>query len=248
MLNKYGIGLEQVRTAIAATNANTPKGQIVGRQPALGNRRERSAAEGGRLRAADRRVSQRRAGPRFATSARADDSVEDIRTAGYVNGKPAVMVIVFRQPGANIIETVDGVRAVLPQREGRHLRRRSTSTSSSTRRRRSARRCATSSARCSSRSMLVDPRGVCLPAQPADGADSERRRAAVAHRHVRRHVSARLQPRQPLADGADDLHRLRRRRRDRRDREHHAVSASRARRRSKRRSRARRKSASRCCR
>ena len=51
----------------------------------------------------------------------------------------------------------------------------------------------------------------------------ERRRAAVARRHVRRHVSARLQPRQPVADGADHLDRLRRRRRHRGDREHHAL-------------------------
>ncbi len=48
-------------------------------------------------------------------SGQAEDSVEDVRTAGYVNGKPAVMVIVFRQPGANIINTVDGVREVLPR-------------------------------------------------------------------------------------------------------------------------------------
>ena len=45
------------------------------------------------------------------------DSVEDLRAAGFVNGKPAVMVIVFRQPGANIIETVDNVRELLPQLE-----------------------------------------------------------------------------------------------------------------------------------
>jgi multidrug efflux pump len=43
------------------------------------------------------------------------DSVEDIRQAGYMDGKPAVLVIVFRQPGANIIDTVDRIRAALPQ-------------------------------------------------------------------------------------------------------------------------------------
>ncbi|HTC32614.1 MAG TPA: efflux RND transporter permease subunit, partial [Bryobacteraceae bacterium] len=45
------------------------------------------------------------------------DSVEDLRNAGYANGKPSVLVIVFRQPGANIIDTVDQIRAVLPQLE-----------------------------------------------------------------------------------------------------------------------------------
>ena len=47
-----------------------------------------------------------------------EDSVEDVRTAGLVNGKPAAMVVVFRQPAANIIGTVDRVRAVLPQMAG----------------------------------------------------------------------------------------------------------------------------------
>ena len=63
MLNKYGIGLEQVRTAIAATNANTPKGQV-----SVSNQRWEIGAndqllQGDRLRAADHRLSQRRAGP-----------------------------------------------------------------------------------------------------------------------------------------------------------------------------------------
>ena len=49
------------------------------------------------------------------TSPTSIDSVEDVRTAGFANGKPAVMVIIFRQPGANIIETVDRIRALLPQ-------------------------------------------------------------------------------------------------------------------------------------
>ena len=42
------------------------------------------------------------------------DSVEDIRTGGYANGKPAVLIIVSREPGANIIAAVDGIRALLP--------------------------------------------------------------------------------------------------------------------------------------
>ena len=43
------------------------------------------------------------------------DSVEDLRNAGYANGKPSVLVIIFRQPGANIIDTVDRIRDALPQ-------------------------------------------------------------------------------------------------------------------------------------
>ena len=54
---------------------------------------------------------------RLADVADGEDSVEDIRTTGLANGKPAVLVIIFRQPGANIIETVDRVRELLPQLE-----------------------------------------------------------------------------------------------------------------------------------
>ena len=58
------------------------------------------------------------AGVRLTDVAGVEDSVEDVRTAGLVNGKPAAMVVVFRQPAANIIGTVDRVRAVLPQMAG----------------------------------------------------------------------------------------------------------------------------------
>jgi multidrug efflux pump len=113
-LNQYGIGLEQVRSAVAATNANAPKGF-------LSNDRQRweIGANDQLLRAADYApliiAYHGGASVRLRDVGDAVDSVEDIRSAGYLNGKPAVMVIVFRQPGANIIEAVDGVRAALPQ-------------------------------------------------------------------------------------------------------------------------------------
>jgi multidrug efflux pump len=114
MLNKYGIGLDQVRTAIAATNANTPKGQI-----SVNNQRWEVGANDQLLRAVDYSpliIAYRDgAAVRIRDVGVARDSVEDIRTAGYVDGKPAVMVIIFRQPGANIIKTVDAVREVLPR-------------------------------------------------------------------------------------------------------------------------------------
>jgi multidrug efflux pump len=114
MLNSYGIGLDQVRTAIAATNANTPKGQISG-----SNQRWEIGANDQLLKAVDYSpliIAYRNGAPvRIRDVGVARDSVEDIRTAGYVNGKPAVMVIIFRQPGANIIKTVDAVREVLPR-------------------------------------------------------------------------------------------------------------------------------------
>ena len=165
---------------------------------------------------------ERRRRSASATSATRSTRVEDIRTAGYVNGKPAVMVIVFRQPGANIIDTVDSVRAVLPQLKAAISQAIDVDVVMDQ----------TTTIRASVRDVertlhdldrARDPRRLRVPAQPAHRDDSERRRAAVAHRHVRRDVPARLQPRQPVADGADDLHRLRRGRRDRRDREHHAA-------------------------
>ena len=52
---------------------------------------------------------------RIADVGEAVDAPEEIRAAGYSNGKPAILIIIFRQPGANIIDTVDGIRAALPQ-------------------------------------------------------------------------------------------------------------------------------------
>ncbi len=112
MLNKYGIGLEQVRSSVAATNSNTPKGHLSDDE-----RRWEIGANDQLLKAVDYApliVAYRNGSPvRLRDIGDAVDSVEDIRSAGYVNGKPAVMVIVFRQPGANIIQAVDGVRAAL---------------------------------------------------------------------------------------------------------------------------------------
>jgi len=51
---------------------------------------------------------------RISDVGQAQDSVEDIRNSGYANGKPSVLVIIYRQPAANIIDTVNNIRAVLP--------------------------------------------------------------------------------------------------------------------------------------
>jgi multidrug efflux pump len=114
VLNKYGLGLEQVRTAIANANANIPKGHFF-----MGPQTWRIDATDQLFKAADYRqllIAYRNGAPiRVQDVGEAVDSVEDIRNSGYVNGKPAVLVIVFRQPGANIIDTVDRVRAALPQ-------------------------------------------------------------------------------------------------------------------------------------
>ena len=112
-LNKYGIGVEDVRAAIVATNANKPKGSLENgdqRWQILANDQAKTAAE-----YLPTIVAYRNGAPvRLADIAQVNDSVQDIRNAGLVNGKPAVMLILNRQPGANIIETVDQVKKLLP--------------------------------------------------------------------------------------------------------------------------------------
>ncbi|MDA8403439.1 MAG: multidrug efflux RND transporter permease subunit [Desulfobacteraceae bacterium] len=115
-LNKYGIGLGDVRSMLSNTNANKPKGTISNED------RTWEIRANDQLRSADQYlplIVSYKAGSAIKLSDVADvhDSVEDVRTAGLVNGVPAVMLIVFRQPGANIIETVDNVRKMLPQFE-----------------------------------------------------------------------------------------------------------------------------------
>jgi multidrug efflux pump len=112
-LNKYGIGMEDVRAAIAATNANRPKGVVEDGDlhwQIYVNDQAKKAAEYLPL-----IVSYRNnAAVRLSDVADVNDSVQDLRNAGLANGKPAVLVIMYKQPGANIIETVDRVQTLLP--------------------------------------------------------------------------------------------------------------------------------------
>jgi multidrug efflux pump len=112
-LFKYGIGLEDVRAALAAANANTPKGSID-----FGGRRYQLYTNDQASKAAefhDMLIAYRNgAAVRLSDVAEVQDSVENIRNLGLANGQPAVLVILYRQPGANIIETVDRVIALLP--------------------------------------------------------------------------------------------------------------------------------------
>ncbi len=113
-LNKYGIGLEQVRTVLAAANANTPKGHF-----SDGLRMFEIGANDQLFNAVDYKplliAYHNGSAVRVSDVGDVVDSVEDLRNAGYANGKPSVLVIIFRQPGANIIDTVDRIRTVLPQ-------------------------------------------------------------------------------------------------------------------------------------
>jgi len=113
-LNKYGIGFEDVRTVLAATNANRPKGSLEG-----GDRHWQIQANDQAKKAVDYLpliVAYRNgAAVRLTDLGQVVDSVQDLRNAGSSNGKPSVLIIISRQPNANIIETVDSVTEMLPQ-------------------------------------------------------------------------------------------------------------------------------------
>ena len=113
-LSHYGIGLDTVRTAITNTNANRPKGFVEDDE----HHWQIQANDQAKL-AADYLpliVSYKNGAPvRISDIAEVKDSVVDVRNAGLLGDQPAVMIILFRQPGANIIETVDRVKALLPQ-------------------------------------------------------------------------------------------------------------------------------------
>ncbi len=115
-LNKYGIGLGEVRQVLSRTNVNRPKGQLS------------DATRTWEIRVNDQLqqaedylpliVSYREGrAVRLSDIATVEHSVEDVRTTGLANGIPAVLIVIYRQPGANIIETADRIRALLPQLE-----------------------------------------------------------------------------------------------------------------------------------
>ncbi len=112
-LNKYGIGLEDVRSVLASANANRPKGAVEDGDrhwQVYANDQAKTAAEYLPLIVAYRNGNA----VRLSDVAEVVDSVQDLRNAGMANGKPSVLVIINRQPNANIIETVDRVTALLP--------------------------------------------------------------------------------------------------------------------------------------
>lgn len=112
-LNHYGVSLEQVRAVISASNANSPKGSV-----AIGAQTHGIAAN-------DMLYQMQDYEPLVVKQSNGDvvhiadlgyvrEDVEDLRNFGLSNGKPAVLLVVFKQPGANVIEAVDAVKAALP--------------------------------------------------------------------------------------------------------------------------------------
>ena len=112
-LNQYGVSLEQVRQVIQAANVNLPKGSI-----SIGDQAYGIAANDMLYQRADYGplvVKQNNGNlVRIADLGEVTEDVEDLRNFGLSNGQPAVLLVVFKQPGANVIDTVDAVKADLP--------------------------------------------------------------------------------------------------------------------------------------
>ena len=117
-LSKYGIGLQDIRAAISNANANAPKGAIESaalHYQIYTNDNARSAADYRSLIIANRDRATVRLGDVAEVTDIEDGATENVRNYGLYNGKPAVQVQIYRQPGANIISVVDAVRAELAQ-------------------------------------------------------------------------------------------------------------------------------------
>src|SRR4029077_760716 len=113
LLSKLGLGLEDVRAALAAANANRPKGALADNEHmhVLNDNDQLFLAK----QYAPLIIAYRNKAPvRLSDVATVVDSQEDTRNAGTVNGKPSVLLNIYRQPQANIIDTVDGIMAILP--------------------------------------------------------------------------------------------------------------------------------------
>ena len=113
-LAHYGIGLEEVRTALRAANANSPKGSLENENGWW------VITDTDQLLKPDQYtpliVAYRHGAPvRLSDIARVTEGIEDLRNSGYANGKPAVAMGIGRQPGANIIETIERIKALLPE-------------------------------------------------------------------------------------------------------------------------------------
>ena len=113
-LAKYGIGFEEVRATIAASNVNRPKGALENAThhlPIYANDQAKTASEYLPLIV----TYKNGAAIRLSDLGQALDSVEDLRSAGLTDNQPAILLLITKQAGANIIETVDKIKSLLPQ-------------------------------------------------------------------------------------------------------------------------------------
>ena len=208
-LFKYGVGLEDVRAALASANANSPKGTIDDgdqRYQIYTNDQATKASDYAPLIVAYRNG----AAVQLTDVAAVNNSVEDVRNLGLSNGQPSVLVILFRQPGGNIIDTIDGVKAELPTLQaalpadinrGHRDRPQHDNPLLAARHRNDP----------GDRRHTGHDRRVSVPGRNPRHLDSQRSGAGFDSRHLRRDVPSGVQPRYPFLDGADHRDRVRRR-------------------------------------
>ncbi len=215
-LSSYGISLENLRSALQSASVNLAKGNFDGTRQAY-----EINANDQLLTSKDYQslvVAYRNGAPVVLSDvAKVIDDVENAKLAAWANSTPAVIVNIQRQPGANIIQVVDRVKKLLPQIKANLpasmdvsiLTDRTTTIRASVRDVQFSLMLTIALVVLAIFLFLRSIRATIIP---------ELRRAALARRHFGRHVSARLQPEQSYADGADDFHRLRGGRRHRDDR------------------------------
>ena len=116
-LSNMGLTMEALRSALTQTNVNAPKGSLNGKTQSYSigtNDQLTSAAE-----YRDTIISYKNGAPvRLSDVAQVVDGVENDQLAAWADGKPAVLLEIRRQPGANIVQTVEQIRAILPQLQG----------------------------------------------------------------------------------------------------------------------------------
>jgi multidrug efflux pump len=116
LLNSHGLTIQNVQSMLSQQNAHEPAGQISDGNTGPRILSPTTRSPRGSIQAADYRLQQRSRG-RLSDVADVSEGAQNIRNAGYLNGVPSITVMIFRQPGANIIDTVDRVRAELPSIE-----------------------------------------------------------------------------------------------------------------------------------
>ena len=192
-LNSYGLGLPDVASMLGVQNANEAKGQIADGLTSA------DITTNDQLLKADYYKPlivgyHNGAAIKLSDVADVEDSVQEIRASGYVNGKPSVLIIIYRQPGANIIDTVDRLRRGSPFVEGLH----SDSDRSDDRTRPDDHHTGIGSG-CRTHAFDFDwsrhPGRFCLSSKCAGHIYPERGSARFVDWHVRRHVLVALQPR-----------------------------------------------------
>ncbi len=206
-INSYGLTLDNIRTGVAAQTANLAKGVFSDAKRTWminGNDQLMHAAD-----YAPVIVSYRSgAAVRLSDVARVTDSVQTLRSLGLANGKRSALLIIFRQPGANIIDTVDGIKSAMPQLQAsinRAVEMTITLDQTVTIR---------ASVKDVERTLLISVSLVVLVVfvflrDRAGYLDSQRCGSRLADRYVRGHVSVGLQHRQFVADGPYYLYRVR---------------------------------------